>query len=189
VKKSRATSKKAQNVKDVGLCAGSRPSLPWGREEITPVSQENPASGGGWGEGRGRTQPHRAIEQAIQSVGVKPEDVSPTTSSWPPNTTRKHGPDPGVPASRDHERQVRQRKTIAFAATWFDKEQQDAFVAAYEKLDIALNEGTRQFYKRSGDGGRATAITQLDAVIDFIEALYARRRRTYPPASDAPFTP
>jgi len=62
-------------------------------------------------------------------------------------------------------------KRIAFACHLVRQRTQDAFVAAYEKLDIALNEGTRQFYKRSGDGGRATAITQLDAVIDFIEAL------------------
>jgi hypothetical protein len=62
----------------------------------------------------------------------------------------------------------------------FDKEQLEAFTAAYRKISNALPDGTRQFYKRSGDGGRAAAITQLDAVIDFFEALLGDGTLTLP---------
>jgi hypothetical protein len=52
----------------------------------------------------------------------------------------------------------------------FDDEQLEALAAACEKLANAQREGTRQFYKRSDDGGRAPAIMQLEAAIFFIEA-------------------
>ncbi len=62
----------------------------------------------------------------------------------------------------------------------FDKEQLEAFTAAYRKISNALPDGTRQFYKRSGDGGRAAAMMQLGAVIDFIEALLGDGTLTLP---------
>ncbi len=52
----------------------------------------------------------------------------------------------------------------------FDDEQLEALAAASEKLANAQREGTRQFYKRSDDGGRALAIMQFEAAIYFIEA-------------------
>ena len=172
MKKSRATSKKRRTSKTSDSVQDPALPSPGEGEEITPVSQETPQAGEGGERVEVEPNHHRAIEQAIQSVGVKPEDVSPDDIVLAAEY-HAQGMDPTqafqqaviMNAKFDKE------KRIAFAATWFDKEQQDAFVAAYEKLDIALNEGTRQFYKRSGDGGRATAITQLDAVIDFIEAL------------------
>jgi hypothetical protein len=62
----------------------------------------------------------------------------------------------------------------------FDKEQLEAFTAACRKIGKTLPDGRRQFFKRSGDGGRATAIMQLDAVIDFFEALLGDGTLTLP---------
>jgi hypothetical protein len=62
----------------------------------------------------------------------------------------------------------------------FDKEQLEALTAACRKISNTLPDGSRQFYKRSGDGGRATAIMQLDAVIDFFEALLGDGTLTLP---------
>jgi len=52
----------------------------------------------------------------------------------------------------------------------FDDEQREALAAACGKLSHALEEGTRQYYKRSDDSTRAAAIMQLEAAIYFIEA-------------------
>jgi hypothetical protein len=52
----------------------------------------------------------------------------------------------------------------------FDDEQREALAAACGKLSHALEEGTRQYYKRSDDSSRAAAIMQLEAAIYFIEA-------------------
>jgi hypothetical protein len=52
----------------------------------------------------------------------------------------------------------------------FDDEQLEALAAACGKLSYALEEGTRQYYKRSGDSSRAAAIMQLEAAIYFIGA-------------------
>jgi hypothetical protein len=62
----------------------------------------------------------------------------------------------------------------------FDKEQLEAFAAAYRRISNTLPDGTRQFYKRSGYGGRAAAIMQLAAVIDFFEALLGDGTLTLP---------
>ncbi len=52
-----------------------------------------------------------------------------------------------------------------------NEEQLDPFDRAMLRLLAALEDGIHQFYKRSGDGGRAGAIIQLEAAIKFIEAL------------------
>jgi hypothetical protein len=52
----------------------------------------------------------------------------------------------------------------------FDDEQLEALAAACGKLSHALEEGTRQHYKRSDDSSRAAAIMQLEAAIYFIGA-------------------
>jgi hypothetical protein len=52
----------------------------------------------------------------------------------------------------------------------FDDEQLEALAAACGKLAEAQREGTRQFFKRSGDSTRAAATMQLEAAIQFIEA-------------------
>jgi len=144
-------------------------------EGSTPVSQETPKAGEG-GE-RVDVEPHhvRAIEQAIQSVGVRPEDVSPDDiilaaeyHAQGMDLTQAFQQAVIMNAKSDKEKRI--ACAIASVAPWFDKEHLDAFIAAYEKLTHALEEGTRQFYERSNDGGRAAAMMQLDAVIDFIEA-------------------
>jgi hypothetical protein len=52
----------------------------------------------------------------------------------------------------------------------FTEEQRKAFAVAAENYSKALEEGTRLHFERS-DGGRAAAAMQLDALIDFVEAL------------------
>src|SRR5258708_2460325 len=132
-------------------------------EEITPVSQETPQAGEGGERVEVDPDHDRAIEQAIQSVGVRPEDVSPDDIVLAAEY-HAQGMDPtqafqqAVIMNAKFDKEKRIACAIVFAATWFDKEQQDAFVAAYEKLDIALKESTRQFYERSNDGGHTSKL-------------------------------
>jgi hypothetical protein len=61
-----------------------------------------------------------------------------------------------------------------------DRKKLEALTAACRKISNTLPDGARQFYKRSGDGGRATAVMQLDAVIEFFEALLGDGTLTLP---------
>jgi hypothetical protein len=72
-------------------------------------------------------------------------------------------------AENEHPGQPSPEQGISYFES-FNEEELEALAAACGKLAEAEREGTRQFFKRSGDSTRAAAIMQLEAAIYFIEA-------------------